>query len=170
MYPLISLEFVFEASTNGRKATSYWQEAVSSQRSALSFFISDSSIRLTSATWSEDAESRRLAATPDPGKAAGDTRFGWPTQQSSAGSEQVNVAFPTRSLRDVGAIDSDARKFFPGICLILPASSSSNKAAKISEDDNWVPGARRFRRCAWTHRLSVGPEFALHEERTFVWE
>jgi hypothetical protein len=37
-------------------------------------------------------------------------------------------------------------KFFPGICLILPASSS-NKAAKISEDDNWFfPGARRFRR------------------------
>jgi hypothetical protein len=46
------------------------------------------------------------------------------------------------SLRDVGAIDSDARKFFPGICWILPASSSSNKAAKISEDDNWFPGAR----------------------------
>jgi hypothetical protein len=83
---------------------------------------------------------------------------------------QVKIAFPTRSLRDAGAIDSDARKFFPGICLILPASSNSNKAAKISEDDNWFSGARRFRRCAWTHRLSVSPEFALHEERFFVWE
>jgi hypothetical protein len=50
-------------------------------------------------------------------------------------------------------------KFFPGICLILPANSSSNKAAKISEDDNWFfPGARRFRRGAWTHRLSEGPK------------